>query len=241
MLTSPQTQQAPLAQRVQFLEAKGLTRPEIEEAMRQAANAQIHPPPKYQSLHPVYGPSPYSEIPPPHQQWDWRDYFVRPPHPLNCLTYDRSAQITAVISGTITYGAVSLFKVTLRRCLSLQLTLVTQKYMLPHLKPPTGTAYEQDRDALTAQFDAAEALLKEIQAETTSVRAAVEEQKERVDKASKDVEAVVVEMREGETRTRDEMREIRDEVENIREMLPKVRYTATCCVPSLTRRGVSDD
>jgi peroxin-14 len=185
------SQQAPLTQRVQFLEAKGLTGPEIEEAMKQAANQTSHaqPQPALQYQSSYYGPPPYSGIPPPHQQWDWRDYFI-----------------TAVVSGTIAYGAVSLF----------------QKYMLPHLKPPTATAYEQDRDALTAQFDAAEALLKEIQAETASVRAAVEEQKEKVDKATKDVEAVVVEMREGETKARGEMREIRDEVENIREMLPKM-------------------
>ncbi|KAI6047575.1 peroxisomal membrane anchor protein conserved region-domain-containing protein [Pisolithus marmoratus] len=177
------TQQAPLAQRVQFLEAKGLTGPEIEEAMKQAA-----PPPQpsvqAQPYSALYGPSPYRA-----QPWDWRDYFI-----------------TAVISGTVVYGAVSLFKT----------------YLAPHLKPPTATAYEQDRDALTAQFDAAEALLREIQDETASVRAAVEEQREKVDKATKDVESVVVEMREGEARTRDEMREIRDEVENIREMLPKM-------------------
>ncbi|KAF9229357.1 hypothetical protein BS17DRAFT_18300 [Gyrodon lividus] len=185
-LSESSTQQAPLAQRVQFLEAKGLSRPEIEEATRQAANqTQLHPLPQYQSSYPVYGPSPY---PGPHQ-WDWRDYFI-----------------TAVISSTIAYGALSLFK----------------KYMLPHLKPPTATAYEQDRDALTAQFEAAEALLKEIQVETASVREAVEEQKERVDRATKDVGAVVVEMREGGSKTRNEMREIRDEIENIRDMLPKM-------------------
>jgi len=75
---------------------------------------------------------------------------------------------------------------------------------------------------LTAQFDAAEALLKEIQAETTAVRTAVEEQKERIDQTTADVKAVVTEMREGEVKTRDEMREIREEINNIREMLPKV-------------------
>ncbi|KAI6136699.1 hypothetical protein F5141DRAFT_1185604 [Pisolithus sp. B1] len=183
------TQQAPLAQRVQFLEAKGLTGPEIEEAMRQAANKTPPPQPSLQTqpYSVLYGPSPYNTLQP--QPWDWRDYFI-----------------TAVISGTVVYGAVSLFK----------------KYLAPHLKPPAATAYEQDRDALTAQFDAAEALLREIQDETASVRAAVEEQREKVDKATKDVESVVVEMREGEARTRDEMREIRDEVENIREMLPKM-------------------
>ncbi|KAI6005306.1 peroxisomal membrane anchor protein conserved region-domain-containing protein [Pisolithus orientalis] len=183
------TQQAPLAQRVQFLEAKGLTSPEIEEALKQAANKTppLQPSPQTHSHSVLYGPSPYNALQP--QPWDWRDYFI-----------------TAVISGTVVYGAVSLFK----------------KHLAPHLKPPTATAYEQDRDELTAQFDAAEALLKEIQDETASVRAAVEEQREKVDKATKDVESVVVEMREGEARTRDEMREIRDEVENIREMLPKM-------------------
>jgi len=97
-----------------------------------------------------------------------------------------------------------------------------KKFLLPHLQPPTSTAYEEDRDALEAQFDAAEALLKEIQSETAAVRAAVEEQKERIDKTTEEVKSVVVELRDGEIKTRDEMREIRDEVTNIREMLPKM-------------------
>jgi peroxin-14 len=75
---------------------------------------------------------------------------------------------------------------------------------------------------LTAQFDAAEAVLKEIRAETSAVKTAVESQQEKVDKATADVEAVMQQMREGESRARDEMREIREEVNNIREMIPKV-------------------
>ena len=75
---------------------------------------------------------------------------------------------------------------------------------------------------MAAQFDAAEALLKEIQAETAAVRVAVEEQNEKVAKVTQDVESAVKDMRDGETRTRDEMREIREEVNNVREMLPKV-------------------
>jgi peroxin-14 len=100
---------------------------------------------------------------------------------------------------------------------------IEQKYLFPHLQPPSATAYEQDRDALTAQFEAAESLLKEIQTDTAAVRQAVEEQREKVDKATEDVQAAVTEMREGEGKTRDEMREIRDELNNVREMLPKVR------------------
>lgn len=75
---------------------------------------------------------------------------------------------------------------------------------------------------MAAQFDAAEALLKEIQAETAAVRVAVEEQNEKVTKVTEDVANVVKDMRESEAHTRNEMREIREEVNTVREMLPKV-------------------
>ncbi|KAJ6519903.1 hypothetical protein C8R45DRAFT_1048644 [Mycena sanguinolenta] len=175
------SQSSPITQRIQFLEAKGLTPAEIDFAVRQAAQGS--------SYTPGYAQTPYPLIPPPPYRWDWRDYFI-----------------TAVVSGTVTYGAVALFK----------------KYLLPHLQPPTSTAYEADRDALTAQFDAAEALLKEIQAESAAVRAAVEAQKEKIDETTKNVDAMVQEVRNGETKTRDEMREMRDEINSIREMLPKM-------------------
>ncbi|KAF8350000.1 hypothetical protein F5887DRAFT_943264 [Amanita rubescens] len=173
-LVDPKTQASPVSQRVQFLEAKGLSPQEIDLAFRQAATA--HP---YQAQHgPAQGSSLYNLASPP-TRWDWRDYFI-----------------TAVISGTVAYGAISLFK--------------------------TATAYEQDRDALNTQFDAAELLLKEIQAESAAVRAAVDEQRVAIEKTTKDVQTVVVEMRDGEQKTRDEIREIRDEVNNIRDLLPKM-------------------
>ena len=68
-----QAQASPLAQRVQFLEAKGLTGHEIEEAMRQANTSR--PPPSHTPYGPVYGPLPY--VPQLNPPWDWRDYFVR--------------------------------------------------------------------------------------------------------------------------------------------------------------------
>lgn len=101
------------------------------------------------------------------------------------------------------------------------------------------TAYESDKDALTAQFDAAEALLKEIQAETTAVKVTVQEQRSHVERVTQDVEAVVKEMHESEIKTREEMREIRSEVTNIHEMLPKVCLVKHCVARGLTR-GLDD-
>ncbi|KAL1951643.1 hypothetical protein VTO73DRAFT_792 [Trametes versicolor] len=193
-LADPKAQASPLAQRIQFLEAKGLAGPEIEEALRQAAMSQAAPRQSMQSYPPtpygpVYGPMPYTPAQAPPQMWDWRDYFI-----------------TAVVSGTVAYGAAALFR----------------KYVSPHLKPPSATAYEEDKDAMAAQFDAAEALLKEIQAETAAVRVAVEEQNEKVTKVTEEVANVVKDMRESEAHTRNEMREIREEVNTVREMLPKM-------------------
>lgn len=101
-----------------------------------------------------------------------------------------------------------------------------QKYVKPHLTPPSATAYEEDRNALTAQFDAAEAMLKEIQTETNAVRLAVEEQREKIVNTTQEVENVVQEMRKNEGETHNALREMRDEVQTIKDMLPKVCYAA---------------
>ncbi len=65
-----QSQASPLAQRIQFLESKGLNSQEIDIALRQSSNTST----------PVSYPAPYSVSPfptVPSTQWDWRDYFVR--------------------------------------------------------------------------------------------------------------------------------------------------------------------
>lgn len=183
-LQDPNSQNSTLAQRIQFLEAKGLTPVEIDDAIKQSS--QNHAPRLYQG--PVPG-APYSFGPQAAHQWDWRDYFI-----------------TAVMSGAVTYTAVSLFK----------------KYLQPHLQPPTTTIYEDDRDALTAQFDAAEERLKEIQAETEAIRASVDAQHEKIEQTTSQVQSVVQDMKEGEQKTRNELREIREEIDTVREMLPKM-------------------
>jgi hypothetical protein len=65
---TPQTRASPLTQRIQFLEAKGLTPAEIDLAVRQAAQGS--------SYAPAYAQTQYPLLPPPPYRWDWRDYFV---------------------------------------------------------------------------------------------------------------------------------------------------------------------
>lgn len=68
----------------------------------------------------------------------------------------------------------------------------------------------------------------------------MENQQEKVDKATSDVEAAVQQMREGESRARNEMREIREEVNNVREMIPKV-IISTFCMTIWTHNRQLDD
>jgi peroxin-14 len=105
--------------------------------------------------------------------------------------------------------------------------LTSQKYIMPHLQPPSEDAFEATSSQLTTQFDEAAALLKQIQEDTVAAHNAVQEQQKAVDSAVEEVKNVMGELKNGEERSQNEMREIRSEVDNIREMLPKVSYMYT--------------
>lgn len=92
---------------------------------------------------------------------------------------------------------------------------------MPHLQPPSEDAFQETSSQLTAQFDEAAALLKQIQEETVAAHTAVQQQQQAVDSAITEVKTVMSELRAGEEKSQNEMREIRNEVDNIRDMLPK--------------------
>lgn len=99
---------------------------------------------------------------------------------------------------------------------------LARKYIMPHLQPPSEDAFQETSSQLTAQFDEAAALLKQIQEETVAAHNAVQQQQQAVDSAITEVKTVMSELRAGEEKSQNEMREIRNEVDNIRDMLPKM-------------------
>ncbi|EJD55591.1 hypothetical protein AURDEDRAFT_78799 [Auricularia subglabra TFB-10046 SS5] len=196
-LKDPKIQASPVAKRIEFLEAKGLTNAEVQEAISQAALSSTGPSGTAAATQPTYSVTPfvsqqYAYAPqpaPPVPQLDWRDYFIM-----------------AVVSGGAMYGLVAL----------------ARKYVWPRLQPPASTAYEADRDALAAQFDAVAALVAEMQADSAATRKALEQQQRDVARATDEVENVVSELRQGEAKASNELREIRAEVDTIKELLPKM-------------------
>ncbi|KAG8773586.1 peroxisomal membrane protein pex14 [Ceratobasidium sp. 428] len=189
-LSDPKIQSAPLTKRLSFLESKGLTNTEIEEAIAESAAASTasRPASNYSVPHTEFrGPTVLTA--PPVPQRDWRDYFIM-----------------ALVSGGLMYGVAALAK----------------KYIMPHLQPPSEDAFEATSSQLTAQFDEAATLLKQIQEETVAAHSAVEQQQKMVDSAVEEVKAVMAELKKGEENSQNEMREIRSEIDNIRDMLPKM-------------------
>jgi peroxin-14 len=97
-LSDPKVSNAPLSQRVSFLESKGLSPAEIDASIAQTgaagARGMAGPTAGPGAYGPAYGP--YGINPQAQQQGrDWRDWFIM-----------------AVVSGTVGYGLISLARVS---------------------------------------------------------------------------------------------------------------------------------
>lgn len=100
--------------------------------------------------------------------------------------------------------------------------LGSQKYLLPHLQPPTTTSFQQTSAELASQFDEASKLLAELQSQTSDLQESVEKEREKVDAVVEEVGDAVAKVKEGEEKWREEMRELREEVQELRDLVPKV-------------------
>ena len=105
-LSDPKVQSSSIAQRIAFLESKGLTSPEIDEALRQSgmvgggtSGQQQQQQPYQQQQQRYYGQQQgmggyYGPQVPPTAGRDWRDWFIM-----------------AVVSGAVGYGVIAMAKV----------------------------------------------------------------------------------------------------------------------------------
>ncbi|KAJ9126938.1 hypothetical protein QFC24_001169 [Naganishia onofrii] len=221
---------SPLAQKIQFLESKGLTSEEIEKALIRSSegssNSTSTPETGGQvlayssdtgtgsSTQQVYNhasgyqgtrsPNHVQYGPPGHYAPGYQTHMqVKPELPQRDW---RDYFIMAVISGGAMYGMISLAK----------------KFLLPHLRPPTTTAFEQTSTDLTAQFDEATQILADLQKQTGELQESVEGERVKVDKVVGEVEEAVDAVRKGEQKWREEMRDLRDEIEEVKDLVPKM-------------------
>ncbi|KAK9893376.1 hypothetical protein P389DRAFT_147859 [Cystobasidium minutum MCA 4210] len=191
-------QDAPLNKKLEFLQAKGLTQEEIDEAFRIVSSSSSTsasagrggpvqlPPRQYPG---------YAAAAPPFQDQrmmmrpDWRDWFIM-----------------AVVGGSVGTLMYSL----------------ARKYLLPALKPPSESELTTAQEALTAKYDEAAAILASLQEETTEIKQSLGEQCNKVDEAVGQVGETLESMKEREKERDEEIKNMRDEVDTLKSLIERM-------------------
>ncbi|KAJ3048316.1 peroxisomal membrane protein pex14 [Rhizophlyctis rosea] len=205
-LKDPNVQKSPLAKRVAFLETKGLTADEIEQALSRAnagdgsttpssaspaavAGAQAPPPPPP----PGYAPYPYPYPPPlPPHQTGWKDI----------------ALATAGVVG-LGYAAYLGFK----------------RYVSPHLTFPNSTTVTEDTARIDRQITASSKALEAVHADNQQLSSTVDAHTTKVNASLEEMRSILTELKEAESKGDEDLKAIKEDVEGLRVMIPKVLNT----------------
>ncbi|KAI9486345.1 MAG: peroxisomal membrane anchor protein conserved region-domain-containing protein, partial [Benjaminiella poitrasii] len=184
-LSDPKVQSAPLAKKVSFLESKGMSSEEIEEAMARSSGKSTaavsttttttNMPQGGMMVQQQPG-MPLQHVPPPlppRPAYDWRDIFI-----------------AAVLAGGVGYGVWTLAK----------------RLFGPWFKVPTQKELEEDKEKLDAQFQAVEDSLKEIKEQTNTALTTVTSQAKKVDDSINNFETVLKELKDGDEKRDDEFK-----------------------------------
>ncbi|KAF9951520.1 peroxisomal membrane protein pex14 [Mortierella alpina] len=201
-LQDPKVQASTLGKKVAFLESKGLTSEEIEEAMQRAngtapaaGGAALVPAPVQQGnmMVPAYGqpgPGQVMMAPPPlPPKYDWKDLFI-----------------AAVVAGGFSYG----------------MWQVAKKVVGPKLQWPSQEELEMDKKKLDEQFEEIEKSLADVKDNTTVVAKNVEEQTAHVKESLEGMTGVLDGMKTNDEKREQELSGLKSDIENIKNMIPQL-------------------
>ncbi|KAF9184394.1 peroxisomal membrane protein pex14 [Haplosporangium sp. Z 767] len=201
-LQDPKVQASTLGKKVAFLESKGLTSEEIEEAMQRAngtaptaSSTALVPATQQQAM----GPPQYGQQPLPGQvmmappplppKYDWKDLFI-----------------AAVVAGGFSYG----------------MWKVAKKVIGPKLQWPSQEDLDLDKKKLDEQFDEIEKSLAEVKDSSTVVAKNVEEQTAHVKESLEGMSGVLDGMKTNDDKREQELLGLKSEIENIKTMIPQL-------------------
>ncbi|KAF9129523.1 peroxisomal membrane protein pex14 [Mortierella sp. 14UC] len=197
-LQDPKVQASSLGKKVAFLESKGLTSEEIEEAMQRAngtapaagaVSTAIVPAQHQQMMQPYPGQQVMMAPPPLPPKYDWKDMFI-----------------AAVVAGGFSYG----------------MWQVAKKVVGPKLQWPSQEELEMDKKKLDEQFDEIEKSLAEVKDSTTTVAKNVEEQTAHVKESLEGMTGVLDGMKTNDEKREQELSGLKADIENIKTMIPKL-------------------
>lgn len=175
-LSDPSVSDTSLTKKVQFLESKGMTSQEIQQALSIVQKTNSNSTPLLQ--HDVNTSLPLSTIP----------IQVQAPLPQNSLQYYAPPPPPAprtldwkdyIIMGTTTAG------------LLYGTYQVVSRYILPKVLPPSKSKLDEDKEAMEREFQRVEAILQKIETDQTEFIQRQDEKSKLIDEALIEVDAIV--------------------------------------------------
>lgn len=202
-LSDPSVSDTSLTKKIQFLEAKGMTNQEIQQALsivqknnsnsveQQQMNATSTLPSvpfQVPAHHPnavqYYAPPP----PPAPRTLDWKDY---------------------IIMGTTTAGLIY------------GTYQVISRYILPRVLPPSKSKLDEDKESMEREFQRVEAILQKIETDQTEFIQRQDEKSKLIDEALIEVDAIVKATNEKNLRNEDTLKYLKLEIDSIKSTLMK--------------------
>ncbi|KAI8814711.1 peroxisomal membrane anchor protein conserved region-domain-containing protein [Cladochytrium replicatum] len=227
-LKDPKVQSSPLAKRISFLETKGMTSAEIEDALArmngtsaststpQAAAATTAPQHQQEQVGYPQGPyQPYpqqSSIPIGVSGQPIPGYPYYGPVPLTAVVPQKEPwswkdyTLAGVSAAGLSYGAF----------------LIIKNYISPHIAWPSPTSLSAESDKITQSLEGAKTALVAVQNETQAVSKQVSENALQVGSQIESIQKYLEELKEMDEKRDDEVRRIRDDVDSIKLMIPKM-------------------
>ncbi|KAI9663380.1 MAG: peroxisomal membrane protein pex14 [Alyxoria varia] len=100
-------------------------------------------------------------------------------------------------------------------------TLMSSRYVVPLIAPPTPPQLEQDKTAIDQSFERAFGLIEQLSSDTAEIKTSEEGRKEKLDTAIIEFETAIQELKEASHRRDDDTRRINDEVKSFQDMIPR--------------------
>lgn len=205
-LTDPSVNDTPITKKIQFLESKGMTNAEIQQAMMQSQQQPIQSAPPYvqpsqqQSIsnssqasqqipsYPYYANSLPPLPPPPPRNYDWKDYVI----------------MGTATAGVI-YGAYQ----------------IVSRYILPKVVPPSQSKLDDDKEAMEREFQRVETMLEKLETDQLEFIKRQDEKSKLIDEALIEVDAIVKATNEKNLRNEETLRYLKLEIDSIKTTLLK--------------------
>ncbi|KAI8050476.1 peroxisomal membrane anchor protein conserved region-domain-containing protein [Syncephalis plumigaleata] len=190
-----------MAKKVSFLESKGMTSDEIQEAMRRAgtgdsssntAPATVPVNNSNMAVMPAgYGPVMMQAPPPPPPPpaLTWKDYFI-----------------AAVVIGGVGYGA----------------TMLAKRYVGPMFSWPKQNELEEDKRRFEEAFDKAKETLDEMAKKTQDTHDQMEKRAASIEQVINETNETLGKLGQREEQREKEMTRIREELDRVRNAIPKI-------------------